>query len=321
MKKSAAPFLILIMLLFPVIVSAQKTGNSTAVGDFDGDQKTDFSIFRPESGIWYISTQSGNNIFRHFGLSGDVPVPEDFDGDRKADFAVWRGGIFYVLRSLDNVFYGFQFGIEFDDPTVCRDYDGDGKSDFAVYRRGRGSTFNSFWYIWQSSDSSVRVIQLGNAVFVPAPGDYDGDGKYDPTVFYSAVPKGVATFFLVLQSSLNSVKTVGWGTSGDISVPGDYDGDRITDFAIWRPREFFPSGESLDGLFYVLSSKGGVIFSQWGKFGDRLVPGDYDGDRITDFAVWRPDDGFFYILPKSGPIIYRKWGLPADIPTANYQVH
>ncbi len=35
--------------------------------------------------------------------------------------------------------------------------------------------------------------------------------------------------------------------------------------------------------------------TSWGKSGDVAVPGDYNGDGTTDFAVFRPSNGRWYV--------------------------
>lgn len=315
MKTLSLIFFVLLFLFFsPNAFSQRATPN-----DFDGDGQTDYSVFRPSNGVWHISTQAGTYIGIQFGLNGDIPVPEDFDGDRKADIAVWRNGVFHLLLSSRSIYFTIQFGTTSDDPTVCRDYDGDGFTDLAVYRRGSGSA-PSTWFIWQSSNYSVRQFQLGTGLDVPAPGDYDGDGKVDPAVFYSTTSSNLSSYFLVLQSSTNVPRQTFWGGIGDVSIPGDYDNDGITDFAIWRPREIYPSGP-FDGLILILTAKRQVMYTQWGGLGDKPVPGDYNGDGATDFAVWRPDNRYFYVLTSSGQISYRQWGAAGDIPTAGYLAH
>ncbi|MGI8789198.1 MAG: FG-GAP-like repeat-containing protein [Pyrinomonadaceae bacterium] len=134
------------------------------VADFDGDGRTDLSVFRPSDGTWYI-LQSGSNIFRAqpFGTSGDKIVPADYDGDGRTDFAVFRqvstSGVWYILRSSDNSVTAVTWGFSTDKPAPG-DYDGDGKSDIAVYRNGT-------WYIVQSSNGQFTTQQFGASGDIP----------------------------------------------------------------------------------------------------------------------------------------------------------
>ena len=46
------------------------------------------------------------------------------------------------------------------------------------------------------------------------------------------------------------------------------------------------------------------------------MPGDYDGDRKTDIAVFRPSSGTWFIIPSSNPgnPIVQQWGTNGDEP-------
>ncbi|MDT5035969.1 MAG: hypothetical protein QOE03_1154 [Micromonosporaceae bacterium] len=54
----------------------------------------------------------------------------------------------------------------------------------------------------------------------------------------------------------------------------------------------------------------GLFTTQWGAPGDIPVPGDYNGDGITDLAVWRPSSGTWFVRG----IATVQWGAPGDIP-------
>ncbi|MDM7921713.1 MAG: PQQ-dependent sugar dehydrogenase, partial [Pyrinomonadaceae bacterium] len=132
-------------------------GNKTSA-DFDGDLRSDVSVFRPSTGVWYVlSSRDASVAITNFGADGDIPTTKDFDGDFIADRAVFRpsNGTWYYIRSTDGGNVSQQFGLDGDVP-VAGDYDGDGKADLAVFRPSTG-----VWYILRSSDAQVTIRQFG----------------------------------------------------------------------------------------------------------------------------------------------------------------
>jgi glucose/arabinose dehydrogenase len=269
--------------------------------DFDGDHRTDISLYRPSDHNWYMLS-SGNGSFRAvpFGLPTDIPVPEDYDGDNLADIAVFRpsNGDWYRLNSSNGTFQAFHWGTTGDTP-VAADYDGDNLADHAVFRPSTGS-----WFIFRSQLQSFQGFTFGTSGDIPAVGDFDGDGKSDVSVFRPSD----GTWYR-LNSGDGSLFAFPWGTNGDIPVPGDYDGDGKTDTAVFR-----------GGDWYVWKSQTNSFFAQhWGSPGDTPVTGDYDGDAKADIAVFRENVGGWYINRSTdGGFQSAAFGTTGDLPAPKF---
>lgn len=280
--------------------------------DYDGDDITDLAVWRPAEANWYILPSSGGRMLvRKLGKEGDRPVPADYNGDGKTDLAVYRPseGTWLILNDNGSVTTR-QFGISGDRP-VPADYDGDGKTDLAIFRPGDGT-----WHI-QESSNPVRtpgvVQQWGVKGDIPVPADYDGDNLANIAVF-----RQTEGMWYILNKD-GSYTGQQWGGEGDKPVPADYDGDRGIDIAVFRAIPQF--GSSNEGAnWYVLGSNEGSMGAQWGIMVDRAVPGDYDGDGRTDFAVFRPGAGRWFITESSSKLGVTKevqFGQSGDVPVSS----
>ncbi len=261
--------------------------------DFDGDGKTDLSIFRGSEGNWYLQRSTAGFQVLNWGLAADVLTPGDFDGDNKTDTAVFRATAdsaqpdFYILNSNGFTLTGASWGVAGDIPVV-RDYDGDGKADVAVFRPS-----NSTWYVIKSSGGTAIDV-YGQAGDVPVAGDFDGDGKGDLTVYRAGT--------WLSQLSGGGSSSVALGSAGDFLVPADYDGDSKDDVAVFRPS----TGE----WFVVKSSDSTTVITTWGASGDVPVPGDYDGDGKDDYAIYR--NGQWWLKQSTSGDAVSNFGLATD---------
>ena len=273
--------------------------------DYDGDNKSDISIFRPNgaSGAewWYLKSSNGGNGAFQFGSATDKIVPSDFTGDNKTDIAFWRPstGFWYVLRSEDLTFYSFPFGSTGDIPAPA-DYDGDNKADAAVFRPSTAT-----WYISRSSGGTT-IQQFGQSADVPVAADYDGDGKSDIAIYRPSLGQ-----WWIARSSGGTI-AYAFGSSTDKIVAGDYTGDGKADIAFWRPST---------GTWYIQRSEDATFFAfPFGSNGDTPVPGDYDGDGKFDGAVFRSSTNTWYVNRSSSTVLIQAFGIAGDLPTPNAYV-
>jgi hypothetical protein len=265
--------------------------------DFDGDGKTDISVYRPDTGVWYVATSSnGGFTATQFGLATDILAPGDYDGDGKTDQAVFRPseGTWHILTKA-GVYTTRQWGTTGDIPAPG-DYNGDGYTDLAVFRPSNG-----VWYIANSdSQGTITYAQFGTAGDKPAQADYDGDGKTDIAVY--RLNNGSQEWW-IQRSTAGLLATV-FGAEGDQAAQGDFTGDGKADIAVWRPS---------NGFWFILRSEDlSYLAFPFGQAGDIPSPGDFDGDGKWDSAVFRPSTGVWYVQLSSGGFNIVQFGQSGD---------
>lgn len=356
---------ILLLNTLMILPLSAQTATHRAPLDFDGDGKTDvvvarviIDLFERQPLQWWILGSATNQPmpvinFGAFRNPGHIPIPADYDGDGKTDIAVYLRGngdanqaFFYVLRSSDGRVAYIPWGIERDDPYLTQDFDGDGKADPTVVRcfipgNPPITLENWTWYILESRNNyqTYRVEEFGKCdenQKRPIRGDFDGDRKADLAYFQESdvLQNGQTTpanrFYIKLSSRRNTIRTdrFDYAQNGAV-IEGDFDGDGKTDIASARTEQ---QGEfGYRWWYWIRSSDGQFVAKQFGlnhpNFAqtDLFVPGDYDGDGITDTAVYRTFDlgpdrrAYFHIDGSRDGYRVVQWGLELpDLPIAQY---
>lgn len=264
------------------------------IGDYDGNGVTDLSVYRIDTGSpanTYITLPLNPNqqppknpIYQQWGNSATdfIGAEGDYDGDGKMDYTVVRDPrplgsdtgdtlVWYVLRSSDNTFVAFNYGLDTTDiPLAGADYDGDGKDDPTVVRIGGGGQLT--YIVGTTAGQVTSYTNWGNFTsdFVIPSGDYDGDGRADFMVWRDFGGTNGAAALWYLRTAAGNTSAIHVGIRGDDATRdtplrgGDYDGDGIDDIGVYRDSEM---------RFYIRkSSDGGFIYQQWGIPGNTNIP-------------------------------------------------
>lgn len=262
-------------------------------GNWAGDTKTDFNIYR---------NNSGTPANTYLVLSNPHPA---------------AGTVTYQAWGTSQT---DSFGKE-------GDYNGDGIMDFTAVRTAdpvNGGLLT--WYILNSGTNTFTTFNFGTDVTdIALPGaNYDGVGGDDPAVI--RIGAGGLITWLVGTTSGTLISVTDWGDfDTDFTIPGgDYDGDGRADFMVWRG-----FGTGTNGAWYLRTATGAtssVVFGIAGAAATRdtaLRGGDYDGDGKDDIAVYRPGSTQFIVRRSSdmGTIV-QGWGISGNtnIPMSSFGI-
>jgi hypothetical protein len=244
----------------PLVVNWGTAGDVPVAGHYAGDARTDYAVWRPSTGSWWILPTDGTPSYAvnwGGGQYGDQPVPADYTGDGKAEIAVFRPGAaatWFVTGSTGGGLVSSTTWGTWGDIPVPGDYDGDGVDDIAVWRPSTG-----VWWI-RYSTGGIGSIAWGAPSDQPVVGDFDGDTIDDLAVYRTT--GGTGTWW-VRQSSGGSTNTV-WGVIGDLALPGDFNGDGRTDLTVWRPG-------AVSTFFSKYYGVAGSLVTNWGTAFDLPV--------------------------------------------------
>ncbi len=306
--------------------------------DYTGNGRSSYVLVRNTGGgpsgavTWTVQANDGTTTgpqqtFVH-GIASDSFIDGDFDGDGIKDAAIWRTGgpgQFIIRRSSrpTDAPLTIDFGQTGDDPTQAGDYDGDGIDDVAVYRAGASAGQASHTLIRLSSTGGTRDLVTGENGAFPAGGvDYTGDGRADMAVQANA-GGGAASFRIYDGTTGAIVNSFNFGTPTDRIVVGNHSGDARYDITTERG----VSGQMNWTTYDVGSGIGQPTVILGSSVTDFVLSGDYDGDGLDDYGVWRPSStpgqSKFVIRPSTNTATTVEvfLGANGDYPVGNGRTH
>ncbi|WP_026903893.1 FG-GAP-like repeat-containing protein [Pedobacter glucosidilyticus] len=292
---------------------------SVAIGDLDGDGKSDLAVINLNSNnvsIFHNTSSSGAINSSSFAAKVDFAIGfspvfvaiGDLDGDGKPDLSVVNQGSnsISILRNTSTsgsiTSSSFAAKVDFNteaSPTslAIGDLDGDGKPDLLVTSQNSNivSVFRN-----TSTNGSITIQSFAGKVDFPteanpssvALGDLDGDDKTDFVVTNQnsnnvSLFRNTSTSGTITSSSFAAKVNFTTGTNPTSIAIGDLDGDGKPDLAVAN------RASNNVSILYNTSNIGAITSSSFAEkvdfatsnFPYSVAIGDLDGDNKADLAV------------------------------------
>ena len=287
-------------------------------GDFNNDGKVDFvnsiNLYINQGNL----TFTVSDVSSLFG-SGNVADVRDYNGDGRSDVVTGPASNnpgFGILTSTGASFtrtdYVVSTNPNWQGLLDVGNFSGNSSPDIvysalnlnkkAVYTNDGAGNFTRQDYDHRFSNTNFLYKVLA---------DFDNDGKTDMVQATSRTDNGHVMLSDV--TSFTFQKNV-------CDRPGqprivDFDGTGNTDYSFWNPS----TGDWLS-LTNTYGYGGELVETQtvnWGIASDIPTPGDFDGDGLTDRAVFRNSTGYWYIRRSSDLVwIQFPFGATGDKPVA-----
>ena len=301
----------------------QTTGtapNSVAIGDLDGDGKSDLVVANRSNNTVSIlrNTSTGAGVVSYAAkvdyTTGANPISVaigDLDGDGKSDLAVANigGSTVSVFRNTSTGAGVVSYAAKVDYTTGTLPYsvsigdlDGDGKSDLAV----ANSTSNTV-SVFRNTSTGAGVVSYaakvdyvtGSAPRSVAIGDLDGDGKSDLAVAnYNSnsvsVFRNTSTGAGVVSYAAKVDYTTG-NNPESVSI-GDLDGDGQSDLVVANLTSVTVSVLRNTSTGAGMVGYAAKVDYTTGSGARSVSIGDLDGDGKLDLAVANYTSGTLSVL-------------------------
>lgn len=303
----------------PAPEASNLRGSCTRVfHDYTGTGLTSYTVVRNTGGgaggaiTWFVKNNDGTDTgtvtsFGH-GISTDTFVDGDFDGDGISDAAVYRSDLnAYLVRRSSRpndtlLTIPMVAGANGENPKNVGDFDGDNVTDGVVYVPGAAQGDPSRTWIRSSRTGTLRELITGeNGAFHSGGIDYNGDGIGD-VVMQSNAGGGAARIRYYNGINGSIFGDFNFGSPTDVIVTGNHVGNLLGDITTVRG----VSGQ----INWTTRDTGTGTVQPTVIFGDATtdfsLAGDFDGDGLTDEAVWRPNAN-----PGQSKFIVRRSTAPA----------
>jgi Tol biopolymer transport system component len=139
------------------------------------------------------------------------------------------------------------------------------------------------------------TINFGQSGDQPLAGDWNGDGLDDVGVFRNGQFRlRQPVIFNGQPTNVVSTIVVNFGAPGDLAVVGDWNGDGIDTPGVFRPSTgqfLFTNSDNVNN-----STPHAFAISFRGDEGDKPVAGDWDGNGLDTFGVYRESAACAFLL-------------------------